>query len=308
MRGLAVELHPEVREALDARGPVVALETSVLAQGLPYPHNLEAARSCEEAVRAAGAVPAAVAVLEGRLHVGLSVEETRALAEQGGSAWKLGERDLAVALAQGATGATTVSATCAVAAALGIRVFATGGIGGVHRGVEAHGDVSQDLQALARHPVGVVCAGAKSILDLPRTLEHLEMLGVPVMGVGTRDFPAFYSRSSGLQLEHQVVDAQGAAKLLQARVDKLGQGGVVFALPPPEATALSRDEVERALVLAQAEAAKQGVTGKALTPFLLKALGTHTGGRTLNANLALLANNASFAGHLASAYVRVRAG
>lgn len=306
MSGLLAELSDEVRQALNSKGPVVALETSVLAQGLPYPHNLEAARSCEEAVRAQGAVPAAIAVIEGHVHVGLSVETVRALAEGKGEVWKLGARDLPVAVAQKATGATTVSATLEVAAALGIRVFATGGIGGVHRGVSEHGDVSQDLEALAHRPVGVVCAGAKSILDLPRTLELLETLGVPVLGVGTREFPSFYSRGSGLMLEHQVRDAADAARVLQARIDTFGRGAVVFALPPPEATAIPKDEIERALVLALDQAKARGVQGKALTPFLLRELGVLTSGRTLKANLSLLANNAAFAAALAVEDARSR--
>ena len=300
-------LSEEVAEALAEKRAVVALETSVVAQGLPRPRSLEAARACEAAVRDAGAVPAAVAVLDGRLVVGLSSSQLQRLAENDGSLWKLGARDLSIALAQGATGATTVSATCAVAARFHIRVFATGGIGGVHRGAAEHGDISADLAALARFAVGVVCAGAKSVLDLPRTLEALETLGVPVVGVGTRQFPAFYSRDSGLRLEHRVDDAASAARVLHAHLSWEGAGGMVFAVPPPEAVALSGEEVERSVLLALAEAEKQGITGKAVTPFLLNELATRTGGRTLDANVGLLVGNARFAAELAVKDAALRA-
>jgi pseudouridine-5'-phosphate glycosidase len=295
----------EVQEARAAGRPLVALETSVVAQGLPYPKNLEAARACEEAVRQEGATPASIALLEGRIHVGLSAEQMRGLAEPGGPPrMKVGSRDLAVAVARGATGGTTVSATCEVAAAARVRVFATGGIGGVHRGVEEHLDVSQDLGALARYPVAVVCAGAKSVLDLPKTLEVLETLGVPVLGVGSRELPAFYSRTSGLTLEHAVADAAEAAEVARVRFERLGQGGLLLALPPPEETALPRDEVERHILLALAGAKRAGVHGKAVTPYLLSELARFTGGKSLEANLALLVNNARFGARVAVAYAR----
>jgi pseudouridine-5'-phosphate glycosidase len=308
MRPPLAHLSEEVRQALEARGPVVALETSVVSQGLPYPQNLEAARACEEAVRRQGAIPAPIAVLDGEVHVGLSSEQLRRLAEPAVGEcpriWKLGGRDLAVSIAQRATGATTVSATCEIASLVGLRVFATGGIGGVHRGAEQ--DISEDLQALARCPVAVVCAGAKSILDLPRTLELLETLGVPVLGVGTREFPAFYSRASGLFVDHAVQDAQGAAAVLQARLDGLGRGGLLFALPPPHETALPKDEVERGVLVALDQAEREGIHGKAVTPFLLRRLSELTGGRTLNANLALLVHNARFAAQVAVEDARAR--
>ncbi|MBL8918481.1 MAG: pseudouridine-5'-phosphate glycosidase [Myxococcaceae bacterium] len=289
----------EVRRAKQAGRPLVALETSVLAQGLPYPRNLEAAARCEAAVRRAGATPAAIAVIGGALHVGLDEAQTRALAK-GTGLLKLGSRDLAIAVAQRRTGGTTVSATCELAARAGISVFATGGLGGVHRGVAEDLDISQDLPAIARWPVAVVCAGAKSVLDLPKTLELLETLGVPVIGVGTNELPGFYSRETGLALEHRVEDASGAAKVLNAR-RALGQGGLVFAVPPPEETALPRAEVERHLKGALALAKQRGISGKAATPFLLGELVRRTKGRTLEANLALLENNARFAGALAVA-------
>ena len=296
------ELLPELAEALARGQPVVALETSVVAQGLPYPQNLEAARASEEAVRRAGAVPAPIAVIDGRIRVGLTPEALRQLAEGKVPSMKIASRDLARAVSTSASGGTTVSATCEIAAAAGIRVFSTGGIGGVHRGAAEHFDLSQDLAALARFPVAVVCAGAKSVLDLPKTLELLETLGVPVIGVGTDDFPGFYTRSTGLTLEDQVNSAGEAAARMSARFDVLGQGGLLFALPPPELTALPRNEVELHIAGALRAAQEAGVRGKAVTPFLLKELAFRTQGKSLAANLALLAHNARFAGELALAY------
>ncbi len=287
--------------ALAKRGPVVALETSVVAQGLPYPQNLEAARACEETIRRAGAEPAAIAILDGHVVVGLSNEEMRRLAEGNEPRRKVASRDLALVAAMGELGGTTVSATMEVAAKVGIRVFSTGGIGGVHRGVAEHLDVSADLAALARYPVAVVCSGAKSVLDLPKTLEALEALSVPVVGVGTSELPAFYSAGSGLMLEHRVDDAVTAARILQGRFDVLGQGGILFTLPPPAEVALPRSEMELYVAGALAEAQKKGVVGKAVTPFLLADLAKRTGGRSLQTNIALLTNNARFAAQLAVA-------
>ncbi len=302
----AMDLHysEEVRRAREQGVPLVGLETSVVAQGLPYPHNLTAARACEEAVRRAGAVPAPIAVVDGQVWVGLEEAHMRRLAEGKEKLLKLASRDLSVAMASRATGGTTVSATCELAAAAGIRVFSTGGIGGVHRGVAEHLDISQDLWALARFPVAVVCAGAKSVLDLPKTLEALESVAVPVLGVGTDELPSFYSRSSGLKLEHQVADAAAGAAILRARFETLGQGGVLFTVPPPEETALPRADVELHIASALAEAERQNIRGKAVTPFLLSQMAQRTSGKSLHANLALLENNARFAGQLAVAYAR----
>ncbi|WNG16789.1 pseudouridine-5'-phosphate glycosidase [Cystobacter fuscus] len=298
----------EVRRAREQGVPLVAQETSVVAQGLPYPDNIGAARACEEAVRRAGAVPAPIAVVDGEVWVGLEEAHMRRLAEGKERLLKLASRDLPVAIAQKATGGTTVSATCEVAAAAGIRVFATGGIGGVHRGVAEQLDISQDIWALTRFPVAVVCAGAKSVLDLPKTLEALETAAVPVLGVGTDELPSFYSRSSGLPLEHRVEDAASAAAICRARFETLGQGGILFTVPPPEETALPRAEVELHIASALAEADRQGIRGKAVTPFLLSEMARRTSGKTLRANLALLTNNARFAGQLAVAYAQGAAG
>jgi pseudouridylate synthase len=297
---LKLVFSPEVAAARRTLKPFVALETSVLAQGLPYPHNLEAAKRCEAAVREEGAVPAAMAVIDGVLHVGLEEAQTLALAT-GKNLMKIGSRDLAIAVARKATGGTTVSATCEMAASAGIHVFATGGLGGVHRGVEDHMDISQDLPAIARWPVAVVCAGAKSVLDLPRTLEVLETLGVPVVGVGTHELPGFYSRETGLTLEHAVETATEAADMIRARRD-LHQGGMVFTLPPPAKTSLKRAEIEKHLKAALALAKKKKIEGKAVTPFLLKEMVARTKGKTLAANLALLENNARYAAKIAVAF------
>lgn len=275
--------------------PMVALETSVLAQGLPSPHNLEAARRCAAAVRGEGAVPVMMAVIDGQLRAGLDEDDVARLTREEGL-MKLGSKDLAVAVATKRTGGTTVSATCEMAHAAGISVFATGGLGGVHRGAEQDFDISQDLLALSRWPVAVVCAGAKAVLDLPRTLELLETLGVPVVGVGTDEFPGFYTPKTGLALEHRVDTAEEAAAIIRARRE-LGQGGVVFAVPPPEP--MDGREVEALVKAALTAAKKKRVRGKALTPFLLAELGRKTKGKSIRANLALLEHNAAFAGKLA---------
>lgn len=296
---MKLQYSSEVAAARRALKPLVALESSVLAQGLPYPHSLEAARRCETAVREEGAVPATLGVLDGELWVGLEAAQTERLAA-GKGLMKVGSRDLALAVARKASGGTTVSATCELAAAAGIHVFATGGLGGVHRGVDEHMDISQDLPAIAKYPVAVVCAGAKSVLDLPRTLELLETLGVPVVGVGSNELPGFYSRETGLFLEHHVADESEAGAVVRARLE-LGQGGMIFAVPPPKATALKRADVEKHLKAALAEAKKKKVAGKAVTPFLLGEMVKRTKGKTLAANLALLENNARFAAKLAVA-------
>jgi pseudouridylate synthase len=290
-----------VAAARAARAPVVVLESSVLAQGLPFPESLQAARACEAAVRRSGAVPAVVAVLAGRIRCGLSAAELEGLARGDERPGKVGARDLAAAVVGGRSGGTTVSATSAVAGALGLPVFATGGIGGVHRG--GAGDVSEDLHALARYPGMVVCAGAKSVLDLPRTLEALESLGILVVGFRTSSFPAFYAASSGLPLRHRVEDVTAAAELLATHRDRLRQpGAILLCVPPPAGLALDPGELEAALRLAEAEAARQGITGSAMTPFLLAELARSTGGRTLRANLALLEENARLAAEVAVAY------
>ncbi|ACL65688.1 Indigoidine synthase A family protein [Anaeromyxobacter dehalogenans 2CP-1] len=300
-----VRLAEEVRAALAAGGPVVALETSVVAQGLPPPHNLEAARRCAAAVRAAGAVPAAVAVVAGAVVVGADDAALERLADPARRPAKASARDLAALCAAGRDAGTTVAATAAVAALAGIRVFATGGIGGVHRlapGEPAAGaaDVSADLAELARAPVCVVSAGPKAILDLAATAEALETLGVPVLGWRTSELPAFYSDGSGIALEHRVEDAAAAARVLRLHWDALGRReGVLLAVPPPEA--VPREVVEAAIAAALEDARGRGIRGKAVTPFLLEAVSRATRGRARTANLALLERNASVAGEVAVA-------
>lgn len=296
---MKIAFSAEVALARRTLKPLVALESSVLTQGLPYPHNKEAADRCARAIRSEGAVPAVTAIIDGQLTVGLEENQlARLLIEK--ELLKVGARDLCVAMAKKCTGGTTVSATCEIAAAAGISVFATGGIGGVHRGFETQLDVSQDLPALARFPVAVVCAGAKSVLDLDRTLELLETFAVPVIGMGTRELPGFYSRETGLMLEHRVDTAEEAADVFRSRRE-LNQGGIVLAVPPPEKTALRRSEVERHLRAALAQAKKKKVEGKAATPFLLSEMVKRTKGKALAANLALLENNARVAAQMAVA-------
>jgi pseudouridine-5'-phosphate glycosidase len=296
-----LHVRPEVADALAAGRAVVALETTVIAHGLPYPGNLEAARRMAAAVRAAGAVPAAIGLIDGRVRVGLSEAEVERFARTRDAA-KVSRRDLGPVLAGGGLGATTVAGTMVCAALAGIRVFATGGIGGVHRGGEASLDISADLMELARTPVAVVCAGAKSILDLARTLEVLETDGVPVVGYGTDELPAFYARRSGLRLEARVDSPAEAARLLRAHWGLGLRSGIVIANPPPDDAALDPAQAEAWIDRALAEARDQGVAGKDVTPFMLDRLGDLSGGKTGAANLALLEANARLAGEVAVAY------
>jgi pseudouridine-5'-phosphate glycosidase len=310
-------LSPEVAAALAAGRPVVALESTLIAHGLPRPVNLEVARECEAVVRAAGAVPATVAVWQGVPTVGLSDEQLAELANADG-VLKASRRDLGAAVGLGKTAATTVSATMALAHAAGVRVFATGGIGGAHRPPAPDWDISADLTELARTPVLVVSAGAKSILDLPRTLEILETLGVPVIGYRTGTFPEFYSSvaglceagrgpasqrpatAGGLPVSVRVDTAADAAKVFAAHV-ALGGGGAVLANPLPEGDAIPADELAEAMRTAEADAERAAVSGAKLTPFLLARLAELTGGRTLRANRTLIVNNAKLAAEVALA-------
>ena len=290
---------PEVAEARVAKRPVVALESTLVAHGLPWPDNLEVARELEREVRDAGAAPATIALVDGSVRIGLAADQLERLAKDGAAFAKAGAADLAVHLARGTCAATTVSATSVLAARAGIRVFATGGIGGVHRGDA--GDVSHDLVALARTPVAVVSAGAKAILDLPRTAELLETLGVLVVGYRTDELPAFYTAHSGVRLEHAVGELPELARILRHHWDDLGGGGVLVCNPIPPAAALDRATVDRAIEAAIAEAAASGVTGKRLTPHLLARLAQVTGGASVRANRALALNDAKVAAALAVA-------
>ncbi len=295
---MRLAIAPEVAAAIAAHAPVVGLESTVIAHGLPRPRNLETAHALEVDVRALGATPATIAVNDGVAVVGAGDILLRRLANEDGVA-KASLRDLAPLLASRALGATTVAATVEIAARAGVEVVATGGIGGVHRGAERSFDESADLEAIARNPVCVVSAGAKLVLDLALTLERFETLGVPVVGYGTDELPAFYVRSSGLRLAHRVNDALGAARIAR---EQLARGaGMVLAVPVPSDLALDRDAVEEDVERAIAAAEERHVRGAELTPFLLRALGEATAGRALDANVALLRANARVAAQLALA-------
>lgn len=294
-----IAIHPEVTEALIADRLVVALETALVTHGLPAPLNLETTRAAQAAVREAGAVPATVGVWRGVPTVGLDDDQLSAMAADG-EARKSSRRDLAGVITAGATAGTTVSATMFLAWRAGVRVFATGGIGGVHRGAERTGDVSADLLELSRTPVAVICSGAKSLLDVPRTLEHLESLSVPVVGYRTARFPAFWSEDSGLAVSARADSPAQVATVLCTHWDLEG-GGVVVAQPPPADVALDLAEVDRLIEQAHREADTRQVRGPSVTPFILSRLAELTNGRTLAANRALVVANARLAAQIAIA-------
>jgi pseudouridine-5'-phosphate glycosidase len=296
----------EVREALSAGKPVVALESTLFAHGLPAPEGQETAVALEAIVRNAGAVPATVGVVSGQLVVGLDRSQIAHLASATGVR-KLSRSDLAHAIAMRDSGATTVSATMIAARRAGIALFATGGIGGVHRGVEHTMDVSADLTELARTSVCVVASGAKSILDLPRTLEVLETNGVPVLGYGTDTLPAFFVRSSGLALSQRVNRPEEAARAIAAQRALDLETGMLLAVPPPAEAALDAAEVDAAIAIALASAEREGIRGKAVTPYLLREVRERTGGRSLAANVALVRNNARVAAEVAVALASLHA-
>ena len=292
-----MEIAEEVSEALARGGAVVALESTVLAHGLPHPRNLEVGRALEGAVRAAGAVPATIAVIAGVPRIGLTSSEMEHVATAP-DVLKLSTRDLPVALAHGRDGATTVAATLWLAARAGIRVFATGGIGGVHRGEPR--DASADLTELGRTPMTVVCSGAKAILDLPATREALETAGVLIVGWGTDELPAFYSRNSGLPVDLTIDTPDEAAALWTAHRGVGAPGAILLCVPPPPFAAIPAEEVEREIELALELARERGIRGREITPFLLREVARLTGGRSLEANVALLRNNAAVAGSVAA--------
>ena len=308
-----LDLHPEVADALRHGQPVVALESTIISHGMPWPQNAETAFRVEAAVREHGAVPATIAVVDGRLKAGLTREQIEGLARQGPAVPKASRRDLPVLMAAGTTGATTVAATMAIAAMAGIRVFATGGIGGVHRGAESSFDISADLQELARTSVAVVCAGAKAVLDLKLTLEYLETHGVPVLGYGSDDLPAFYSRQSGLKLQHRLDTPQAIARVLQAkwRAGHAGltglEGGVVIANPIAAEHEIPQARIAGFIEQALADAREQSVAGAAITPFLLARVSELTGGASLVANIQLVLANARLAAQVAVQLARAMA-
>jgi len=302
--GPAVALAPEVAEALAGGRAVVALESTLLCHGLPFPASLETHAEAEAAIRREGAVPALVAVVDGVPRAGFDGAGAEALARAGSRVRKATTRDLGLLAARRESGATTVAATMAIAAAAGIRVFATGGIGGVHRGASETFDVSADLLELSRTRVAVVAAGAKAVLDLPKTLEALETLGVPVVGFGTSELPAFWVRGSGLALEVRCDEPDEVVRLLLAHWAWPRAGGVLVANPVPAEAALPREAVDGAIERSLAAARAQGIAGKAVTPFLLSRLAEETSGRTLEANRALVVSNAVVAARVAVALAR----
>ena len=290
-----LDISPEVREALAKGGPVVALESTIISHGMPYPQNVETALRVEKTIRDAGAVPATVAVIGGRLKAGLSPEEIEHLGRSGRAVAKASRRDLPVLVARKQDGATTVTTTMIIAAMAGIKVFATGGIGGVHRGAQTTMDISADLEELAQTPVMVICAGAKSILDLGLTLEYLETKGVPVIGYGTDELPAFYTRRSGFKVDYRLDTPEELAAAFRTKLDMGLRGGMLVTNPIPEEFSMDPDRINAAIDQAIAECSEKGIRGKDTTPFLLARVKDITGGDSLASNIQLVLNNARLA-------------
>ena len=296
-----LKLSPKMAAALEAGKPVIALESTIISHGMPYPQNVETALRCEAAARECGAEPATIAVIGGKLCAGLTEEEIDYLGRMGTKVTKASRRDLPVLAAKGQDGATTVAATMIIAALAGIRVFATGGIGGVHRGAEVTMDISADLEELARTPVAVVCAGAKSILDLGLTLEYLETKGVPVLGYRTKELPAFYTPHSGFSVDYRADSPEELAAFIRAQRELDYPGGMLITNPIPDEYAMPADVINAAIDQALAEAKEQGVKGKATTPFLLARVCALTGGESLASNIQLVLNNVRLAAKIAAA-------
>ena len=294
-----LDIAPEVRAALEAGKPVVALESTISSHGMPYPQNVETALNVEKIIRENGAVPATIAIIGGRLKAGLSEEEITYLGKKGYDVIKASRRDLPVLVARGDDGATTVATTMIIAEMAGIRVFATGGIGGVHRGAETTMDISADLEELAQTGVLVVCAGAKSILDLGLTLEYLETKGVPVIGYQTEELPAFYTRKSGFNVDYRLDTPESIAAAFRAKIDMGLRGGMLVTNPIPEEYSMDPEVINRAIDDAVAEANRLGIHGKQTTPFLLAKIKDITGGDSLASNIRLVYNNAQLAAKIA---------
>ena len=296
-----LDIAPEVQQALADGRPVVALESTIISHGMPYPQNVETALNVEKIIRENGAVPATIAVIGGRLKAGLTAEEIDYLGKTGAGVTKASRRDLPILVAEGRDGATTVTTTMMIAAMAGIQVFATGGIGGVHRGAETTMDISADLEELAQTPVMVVCAGAKAILDLGLTLEYLETKGVPVLGYGTDELPAFYTRESGLGVDARVDTPEDLAAIFQAQRDLGLKTGMLVTNPIPQQYAMDKTVIDKAIDQALAESHEQGIHGKETTPFLLARVAELTGGDSLESNIQLVLNNARVAAKTAVA-------
>ena len=299
-----LDVNPEVAAAIAAGKPVVALESTIISHGMPYPQNVETALNVERIIRENGAVPATIAIIGGRLKAGLTAEEIEYFGKKGQAIAKASRRDIAVLCARGEDGATTVTTTMMIAHMAGIKVFATGGIGGVHRGAETTMDISADLEELAQTPVMVVCAGAKSILDLGLTLEYLETKGVPVIGYGTEELPAFYTRKSGFGVDYRVDSPEELAAMFAAQRDLGYKGGMLVTNPIPEEYAMPKDVIDAAIEQALRECKEQGVHGKETTPFLLARVVELTGGDSLESNIQLVLNNARVAARTAAALAK----
>ncbi|MBO4525739.1 MAG: pseudouridine-5'-phosphate glycosidase [Bacteroidales bacterium] len=294
-----LDIAPEVLSAIQENRPVVALESTIISHGMPYPQNVETALRVEQTIRDGGAVPATIAIIGGRLKAGLSHDEIEYLGRKGREVAKASRRDLPVLVARGADGATTVTTTMIIAAMAGIKVFATGGIGGVHRGAETTMDISADLEELARTPVMVICAGAKSILDLGLTLEYLETHGVPVIGYGTEELPAFYTRRSGFKVDYRIDTPEDLAAAFRAQQEMGLGGGMLVTNPIPEEYSMDPVRINAAIDQAIAEATARGIRGKETTPFLLARVKDITGGDSLASNIQLVLNNARLAASVA---------
>ena len=294
-----LSISPEVQQALNEGRPVVALESTIISHGMPYPQNVETAMRVEQTIRDNGAVPATIAIIGGKLKAGCTADEIEYLGRKGREVIKASRRDLPVLVARGADGATTVTTTMIIAAMAGIKVFATGGIGGVHRGAETTMDISADLEELAQTPVMVICAGAKSILDLGLTLEYLETKGVPVIGFGTDELPAFYTRHSGFKVDYRIDSPEELAAAFRAKLEMGLHGGMLVTNPIPEEYSMPADVINRAIDQAIADANRQGIHGKETTPFLLARVKDLTGGDSLAANIQLVLNNARLAARTA---------
>ena len=300
-----LDVNPEVAAAVAAGKPVVALESTIISHGMPYPQNVETALNVEQIIRDNGAVPATIAILGGKLKAGLTHDEIEYLGKAGQNVAKASRRDLPVLVAKGMDGATTVTTTMMIAHMAGISIFATGGIGGVHRGAEKTMDVSADLEELANTPVMVVCAGAKSILDLGLTLEYLETKGVPVIGFGTEELPAFYTRRSGFGVDYRVDSAEELAAFFRAQRELGYPGGMLVTNPIPEEYSMDHEVINKAIDEAVAESVRLGIHGKAVTPYLLAKVKELTGGDSLDSNIHLVYNNAALAAKTAAAYCRL---
>ncbi|MGM9659344.1 MAG: pseudouridine-5'-phosphate glycosidase [Faecousia sp.] len=300
-----LDVNPEVATAIAEGKPVVALESTIISHGMPYPQNVETALNVERIIRENGAVPATIAIIGGRLKAGLTAEEIEYFGKKGQAIHKASRRDLAVLCARGEDGATTVTTTMIIAHMAGIKVFATGGIGGVHRGAETTMDISADLEELAQTPVMVVCAGAKSILDLGLTLEYLETKGVPVIGYGTDELPAFYTRQSGFGVDYRIDTPEELAAAFKASHDMNLKGGMLVTNPIPEEYAMPLDTINAAIDQAISECNAKGIHGKETTPFLLARVAELTGGDSLASNIRLVYNNAKVAAQTAAAYCKL---